>query len=231
MNAVSLYVEKGKATFERVHVQAASDLASAARKEGVSQFIQISGIGSNSGSRSPYIGARGRGQDAVLGIFSDAAIVRPAVMIGPEDSFLTTIIALIRALPIYPLFGEGETRLQPAYVGDVAEGIGRLIERGRSDSIFFEFAGPHVYSYRELLEEVARLLGARIRVMPFPYAAWDILAAVGERLPFLPITRNQVDLMRHDNIAGPTHPGLPELGIDAVQLAQVVKLIRQENNA
>lgn len=74
VNAVSLYVEKGSATFERVHVRAAADLAIASRTKGVRQFVQISGIGSDPRSDSPYISARGRGEEAVQNAFR----VRPS---------------------------------------------------------------------------------------------------------------------------------------------------------
>lgn len=228
VNAVSLYVEKGEETFERVHVRAAADLASAAQTEGVRQFIQISGIGSDARSESPYIRARGRGEEAVRNAFPRTTIVRPAVMTGPDDAFLTMLVKLVRTLPVYPMFGRGETRLQPAYVGDVAEGIGKLIEKGELDSQrVFEFGGPEVYTYEELLRELAHLLDTKVRLLPVPYAAWYVLAAVGERLPLIPITRNQVDLMRHDNVASPDKPGLAELGVDRTEMEEVVNIIRK----
>jgi len=109
VNAVSLYVERGKETFERVHVEAAAALATASRDAGVERFIQISGIGSDSKSRSNYIRARGCGEDVVKTAFPGAVIVRPAVMAGPDDAFITTIVRLVRLLPIYPLFGRGHS--------------------------------------------------------------------------------------------------------------------------
>lgn len=96
VNAVSLYVESGNLTFERLHVQAAAELAQAAHKIGVEQLIHVSGIGSDPLSNSSYIRARGRGEDAVWRAFPGSAIVRPAVMMGPDDAFLTTLIGLIR---------------------------------------------------------------------------------------------------------------------------------------
>ena len=126
INAVSLYSEHGDMTFKRIHVEAASRLAAAAREAGAQQYIQISGIGSDARSESSYISARGRGEEAVKAAFPNATIVRPAVMTGSDDVFLTMIVRLIRILPAYPLFGNGDTRLQPAFVEDVAEAIARL---------------------------------------------------------------------------------------------------------
>lgn len=228
VNAVSLYVEQGVQTFERVHVKAAADLAAAARDGKVDQFSHISGIGSDPKSDSNYIGARGRGEVAVESAFPGAFIVRPAVMTGPDDAFLTTIVRLIRLLPIYPVFGDGGTRLQPVYVEDVAKAVSGLIDgRNPKGSSVFEFGGPRIYTYKELLWEIARQLHTNVKLMPVPFAVWKALAGVAELLPAAPITRNQVDLMRHDNVAAIGVPGLKELDIEPRDIDEVIRLIEQ----
>jgi hypothetical protein len=120
MNAVSLYVERGRDTFHSVHVESAQRLAIQAHRAGVQQLVHVSGIGADASSPSLYIRKRGEGELAVLAAFADATLLRPAVMFGPDDSFLTAMLDLLRRLPIYPMFGRGRTRLQPAYVEDVA---------------------------------------------------------------------------------------------------------------
>ncbi|WP_214473720.1 complex I NDUFA9 subunit family protein [Mesorhizobium sp. dw_380] len=226
VNAVSLYAEHGERTFERTHVKAAGDLAAASRDAGVEQFVLISGVGSDAGSGSKYIRARGRGEDAVESAFAGALIVRPCVMAGPDDAFLTTIVKLIRLLPVYPLFGQGGTRLQPVYVEDVAEGVSRLIaDGGHNGSRIFEFGGPRVYSYRELLQEIAFQLQVRVTLAPMPFAMWDILAAVAEFLPAAPFNRSQIDLMRQDNVTAIGVPGLETLGIAPRNIDEIVWMI------
>jgi len=224
VNAVSLYVEEGARTFERVHVAAAAELAGAARRAGAVRFVQLSGIGADPGSESPYIRARGRGEAAVRQAFPGAAIARPSVMTGPDDAFLVPLERLLRKLPVLPMFGRGRTRLQPVHVEDVAEAVARLaaggdspasgpIELAMPDLATFEFGGPQVFTYRELLQAIARQAGARTLLVPLPFAAWHLLAGIAERLPGAPLTRNQVDLMRRDNVPGMGMPGLEELGI------------------
>jgi NADH dehydrogenase len=122
VNAVSLYVERGRVTFDAVHVEAAARVAHLARASGVERLIHVSGIGADPASSSPYIASRGRGELAVQHSFPGAILIRPAVMFGPDDVFLTTVVRLLRILPVYPMFGRGETKLQPVYVEDVAEG-------------------------------------------------------------------------------------------------------------
>jgi uncharacterized protein YbjT (DUF2867 family) len=92
VNAVSLYVERAGETFHSVHVEAARQMAAQAQRAGVERFVQISGIGADAASPSLYIRKRGEGELAVRAAFADAIIVRPAVMFGPDDAFLTTIL-------------------------------------------------------------------------------------------------------------------------------------------
>ena len=110
--------------------------------------------------------------------FPEAVIVRPAVMFGSDDAFLATLVRLLRRLPLQPLFGRGQTRLQPVHVEDVAEAIARLLEHpSETVSTCYEFGGPRVYTYRELLEAIAREIGVRLQTVP------AVLARVAELVP------------------------------------------------
>jgi uncharacterized protein YbjT (DUF2867 family) len=213
VNAVSLYVEHGQETFHSVHVEAAQRVAAQARRAGVERLAHVSGIGSDAASPSLYIRKRGEGELAVRAAFADALLIRPAVMFGPDDSFLTPILTLLRRLPIYPMFGRGRTRLQPAYVEDVAEAIATALQRAEMRAITFECGGPRVYSYEELLRAVAEKAGLKPVLIPLPFVAWHALAWSAEMLPRPPVTRNQVELMQVDNVSSPEMPGFEELGI------------------
>jgi uncharacterized protein YbjT (DUF2867 family) len=150
---------------------------------------------------------------AVRAAFVGALFIRPAVMFGPDDALLTTILKLLRQLPVYPMFGRGLTRLQPAYVEDVAEAIGRTMQQVEMPSTIFEFGGPRVYSYEEFLRAVAYQAGLAPRLIPIPLAVWHALAWASEMFPRSLLTRNQVELMQIDTVSSPEMPGFVELGI------------------
>src|SRR5229473_7413963 len=213
VNAVSLYVEHGRETFHSVHVESAQRVAAQAHRAGVERVAHVSGIGADAASQSLYIRKRGEGELVVRAAFADAILIRPAVMFAPDDAFLTTILKLLRRLPVYPMFGGGQTQLQPAYVEDVAEAIAQVMQRAETHSKMFECGGPRVYSYEELLRTIARKAGLKPILIPVPFAAWHALAWISEMLPSPPITRNQVELMQVDNVSSPEMHGLGELGI------------------
>ena len=213
VNAVSLYVEHGQETFHSVHVECAQRVAAQAQRAGVKRLVHISGIGADAASQSRYVQKRGEGELAVQAAFGDALFVRPAVMFGPDDAFLTTILRLLRQLPVYPMFGRGLTRLQPAYVEDVAEAIGRIVRRAETPSTIFEFGGPRIYSYEEFLRTVAHQAELAPRLIPIPFAIWHALAWTSEIFPRPLLTRNQVELMQIDTVSSPEMPGFIELGI------------------
>ena len=225
VNAISLYVEHGTETFHSLHVECAQRLATQARQAGVERLVHVSGIGADVASPSRYVRKRGEGELAVRAAFADALLIRPAVMFGPDNSFLTTIITLLERLPIYPMFGRGLTRLQPAYVDDVAEAITRALQRTEKYPITFECGGPRVYSYEELLKAVAHEAGLKPKLIPIPFAAWHVLAWFAEMLPNPPITRNQVELMQVDNVASPEMPGFGELGISPLSIEDILSEI------
>ena len=213
VDAVSAYVETGSATFEAVHEQGARTLAREAAAAGVARFVLVSGIGADAESGSPYIRARGRGELAVQEVFPGATIVRPSAMFGPGDALFGTLDHLARLLPVLPLIGGGHTRLQPVYVEDVAEAIARILADPGAAGRTYELAGPTAYTLRELFIIALRIIGKRRLLLPVPFAAAEVQARLFELLPNPPLTSGQVDLLKADNVASGTLPGLRELNI------------------
>ena len=225
VNAASLYVEQGQETFHSIHVVSAQRVAAQARRAGVERFVHVSGIGADASSPSKYIRARGEGELAVRAAFDNAILIRPAVMFGPDDAFLTTILKLLRKLPIYPMFGRGLTRLQPVDVEDVAEAVAQLIRQAERPEPIFEFGGPRIYSYQQLLRTVGLHAGIAPLLIPIPFAAWHALAWAAEMLPNPMLTRNQVELVEIDTVASREMPGFPGLGISLHSIEETVQKI------
>ena len=146
-------------------------------------------------------------------------------MFGPDDAFLTTVLKLLRRLPFYPMFGRGLTRMQPAYVEDVAEAIARALQGAETHATTYECGGPHVYTYEEFLRAVAYEAGLKPVLIPVPFAAWQVLSWISEMLPGMTVTRTQVELMQIDNVCSAEMPGFEQLGISPHSLEEVLRQV------
>lgn len=218
VNAVGCYVERGGETFEAVHVEGAGTVAAEAARAGAERLVHVSGIGVDRASDSAYVRARARGEEAVTAAFGTATILRPSVLFAPEDRFVNTLLRLARTLPAVPLFGDGATRLQPVFVDDVAAAVARALDDPSAPGKTYELGGPTRYSYRELVQLVLAQGRYRRPLLPVPFPLWELQARLAGLLPHPPLTRDQVVLMRRDNLASPDLPGLAELGVTPTAL-------------
>ena len=143
-------------------------------------------------------------------------------MFGPDDAFLNRLAALARVMPILPLFGVGATRLQPVYVGDVAEAVAKALAMPATKGEVYELGGPQVYTFKALVQLVLAQIERRRLLIPVPYFVWELLAAMLARLPHRPISRDQVILMKRDNMVGANALTFAELGIAPTSVEEIL---------
>ncbi|WP_129141768.1 complex I NDUFA9 subunit family protein [Modicisalibacter coralii] len=217
VNAISLYVERRDLRFEEIHVDAATRIARQAADAGIG-LVHVSGLGTEVDSDSAYVRARAAGERAVRQTHPDAVVVRPSVLFDPNDAFSSSLRMLAR-LPVVPLFGHGETRLQPVHVGDVAEAVAHLLERGIANATY-ELGGPGAHRYRDLVEAALTAAGRHPPLVPVPFPLWRGLSAVLTALPSPPLTRDQVILLEKDNVVGDGANTFATLGIEPRDLVR-----------
>ena len=222
VNTVGHYVARGRASFEAIHGQGAMHVARAAARAGVRRLVHISGLGADPASDSRYVRARAIGERLVQEAFPGATILRPSVIFGPESGLLNRLAALARVLPVLPLFGRGGTKLQPVYVGDVAEAVARALATPAAAGQIYELGGPRVYTYRALVRLVLERTHRRRVLLPVPFVAWEMLAALLAVLPRPPVSRDQIALMRRDNMVTAGALTLRDLGIAPTAVGAIV---------
>ena len=222
INTVGHYVETRGATFDAIHGRGALHVARQAKRAGAERLVHISGLGADRGSDSPYVRARRIGEGLVAEAFEGVTILRPSVIFGPGDSFLNKLAGMARQAPVLPLFGTGGTRLQPVFVGDVAQACVKVLADLSTQGRVYELGGPRVYAYEELVRLVIERIDRRTALFPIPFLVWEILAAGLALLPNPPVTRDQVKLMRRDNVVGGEALSLDDLGIRPVGLAEAL---------
>jgi len=178
--------------------------------------VHVSAIGADENSTSHYARAKAAGEKAVMAALPSAIILRPSLMFGPEDEFTNRFASLARLSPVLPLVGGGHTRMQPAYVGDVATVVADAVDGKAKAGATYELGGPEVLTMREIMELILEITDRKrpLPSLPFGLARLQSLFLQFAPAPFT-LTPDQVELLRQDNIvsdaakaAGLTFEGL-----------------------
>jgi NADH dehydrogenase len=215
VNLVGILYETRRIRFGAIHGEAPGIIARAAATGGVEALVHISAIGAAADANSDYARSKGAGEAALRAGFPGAVVLRPSIVFGPEDDFFNRFAALARISPVLPLFGGGTTRFQPVYVCDVAEAVVRGLTRPELRGRTFELGGPHIRTFRELMEDILEVTGRRRDLVPLPLALADLIGYLGDLVAWFGIkptlTRDQARQLRRDNVA--SGEGFDALGI------------------
>jgi uncharacterized protein YbjT (DUF2867 family) len=223
INLVGVLSERGRQRFQSVHVMGSKTLAEAARAHGVTRFVQISALSAGEGSK--YAETKAAGEAAVRAVYPDAVIIRPSVIFGPDDGFFNRFGFLSSVLPALPLFGKGETRFQPVFVGDVATAVAKAVTASEAAGQTYELGGPATYSFRELMELTCRETHRTPMLVPLPFPLARGIAQLSQLTGAVmepPLTVDQVDLFLVDNVVRPGAKGLADLGVQATALEPIL---------
>ncbi len=227
VNLVAVLFEAGAQTFDALQAKGAATLAQAAADRGIDRFIQVSAIGADAASPSAYARAKAEGEAAVRAAIPPATVLRPSIVFGPEDKFFNRFAAMAALSPVLPLIG-ADTRFQPVYAGDVGQAVAEAMKPAREAAgRTYELGGPTVHSFRELMQIMLHDIHRRRALLPVPFTVAGWLGQLGDLqaklLPLAPpVTSDQVKLLRADNVANPSLPGLAELGVEPTAIEAVL---------
>lgn len=215
INLVGILAEGGAQRFDAVQGAGAGAMAKAAAAVGA-RVVHVSAIGADENSVSGYARSKAAGEKAVLSAVPSATILRPSVLFGPEDQFTNRFAALARMSPVVPLIGGGVTKMQPAYVGDVATAVADAVDGKTRPGATYELGGPEVLTMREIMETVLAITERHRMLVSLPFGLAKLQALFLQFAPGpLKLTPDQVALLRSDNVvsdaakaAGLTFEGL-----------------------
>jgi uncharacterized protein YbjT (DUF2867 family) len=200
VNCVGILRESGSQTFERVHHLDPARVARFAREAGIERFVHISAIGADARSPSAYARTKAAGEAAVRDAFPTVTILRPSVVFGPEDQFFNRFAAMAMVSPMLPLIGGGHTRFQPVYVGDVADAVLKCLDDPATAGRLYELGGPKIYTFRELVELLLAEIRRKRLLIDLPFGLAAFQARLMSILPSPPLTPDQVELLKRDNV-------------------------------
>ncbi|MGN6115161.1 MAG: complex I NDUFA9 subunit family protein [Nitrobacter sp.] len=200
INLVGILRQSGPQTFDAVIAKGAETVAKAAAAIGA-QLVHVSAIGADDQSPSGYARAKAAGESAVFAAVPSATVLRPSVMFGPEDEFTNRFAALARMSPVLPLIGGGETKLQPAYVGDVATAVADAVDGTTKAGAVYELGGPEVLSMREIMQIILRVTERARPLVSLPFGLASFQSMFLQFAPgALKLTPDQVELLKTDNV-------------------------------
>jgi NADH dehydrogenase len=221
VNLAGILHEGGTQRFDMVHHVGPARLARLAREAGAERFVHLSAIGAEARSASAYARTKAAGEEAVRDAFPTATILRPSIVFGPEDQFFNRFATLATISPVLPLIG-GETRFQPVYVGDVADAVVRCIDDLAIAGRTYELGGPKVYTFRALVELLLEQIRRKRILIDIPFGLAALQARLMSILPNPPLTPDQVEMLKRDNVVSSGALTLAALGIAPTPLEAIL---------
>ena len=213
VNLVGILAPAGGQGFDDVHVAAVGNIAMAAKAAGARTLVHVSSLGADPEAESHYAKTKGEGEKLLREEFSNATILRPSLLAGPDDDFFNKFAALARMLPMLPLIGGGHTKFQPVFVGDVADAIVKCVSDTATKGKTYELGGPGTYSFKALMQLVLQETGRSRLLLPVPFWLASIKAMFLQFLPGKLLTPDQVTSLKADNLVSPNALTFKDLGI------------------
>lgn len=239
VNLVGILYEKGRQSFESTQFEGAVNVAQACADAGIDRLVQVSAIGANSQAKADYAETKGEAETAIREILPSVVILRPSIVFGPEDDFFNRFASMsshpiANVLPFLPAIGGGKSKLQPVYAGDVAGAIANAISRAGVAGKTFELGGPSVYTFNELYAFIGETIDRKRFPLPLPFfVAKPIGLTFGALFRYVwplstgilgapPITGNQVEMLKSDNVVSDEALTLADLGIEDAETIEAI---------
>ncbi len=222
INLLGILYEKGTSTFEAVHVKAVEDIAKACTKHAIGRLIHISALGANLSSKSNYARTKALGEQKGQAAFKEMTIIRPGLLFGAGDNFFNRFAELAKITPLLTLFDKGTTKLQPVYVGDVAQGIVTVLKDATTKGNLYELGGDQIFTFKELMEFLLKFTGRPKPVVSFPDNVGKGLSYILQLMPKPLVTPDQLRFLKNDAIVGKKAKTLTDLGIIPKHLEVIV---------
>ena len=217
INLIGILFEQKKGnTFKNIHSTFPSLIAKLSKEYNLKNFIHLSALGVNEAVDSKYAKSKLEGENNVLKNFSLATILRPSVVYSVDDNFTTNFMTLLSRLPIFPLYYEGKTKFAPIHCSDLTDIIHHVISKNISSKII-ECTGPEIISFREVLEKLLKLIGKKRILVPFPLPLAKFSARLFEIFPNPLLTRDQLKLLKYDNILSGKYKNNSDIGMPGIR--------------
>ena len=213
INLIGILFEQKKGnTFNNIHTVFPGLLAKLCKEYNLKHFIHLSALGINDAIDSDYAKSKLEGEKQISKNFPLATILRPSLVFSQDDQLTTTFLTLLNRLPFFPLYYNGRTKFAPIHCSDLTDTIHHIISNNIYSKII-ECIGPEIISFKELLQRLLQLINKKRILVPFPLHIAKLSAKFFEMFPKPIITRDQLKLLKYDNISSGKYKTNSDIGM------------------
>lgn len=197
INLVGIIRETKDISFDFAHHSIPQFLAKGAREAGIRRFVQMSALGAERKIATGYFESKEAGEKSLKNTPDlDWTIFRPSIVYGPEDSFVNRFAKMIRQTPFVPVVGDGQYRMQPVWVEDVAEGFVNCLEMPQTIGKIYEIGGPEKIAFDKMLDLIGKTMGKNnVKKIHLPLGLMQSMAKYLGKLSFFPVTSDQITML------------------------------------
>ena len=211
-----LFEQKRGNTFKNIHTVFPSLLAKLSKENNLKHFIHLSALGINEAEDSKYAESKLEGENKILKNFPLATILRPSVVYSVDDNFTTNFMSLLNRLPLFPLYYNGKTKFSPIHCSDLTDTIYHVISNNIYSKII-ECVGPEVLTFKEIIQKLLYLIGKKRILLPLPLPLAEFSASLFEIFPKPILTRDQLRLLKYDNVISGKYKTNSDIGTPSVR--------------
>ena len=217
INLIGILFEKKKGNnFKNIHSIFPSILAKLCKEYNLKHFIHLSALGINEAEDSKYAKSKLEGESNIFKNFSRATVLRPSVVYSSDDNFTTNFMTLLNRLPFFPIYYNGKTKFSPIHCSDLTDIIYDVISKNIYSKII-ECVGPETITFREIIEKLLNSIGKKRLLVPFPLKIAEFSARFFEFMPKPLLTRDQLRLLKYDNIASGKYKSNFDIGVPSLR--------------
>ena len=217
INLIGILFESKKGnTFKNIHTIFPSLLSKLSKEYKLKHFVHLSALGVHEAKESDYAKSKLEGEERILKNFPLATIIRPSIVYSVDDNFTTNFMTLLSRLPIFPLYYEGKTKFAPIHCSDLTDVIFNVISNNVNSKII-ECVGPEIISFKEIIEKLLKLIGKKRLLIPMPLPVAQLSARFFEIMPKPLMTRDQLRLLRYDNVLSGKYKSNSDIGVPSLK--------------
>ena len=217
VNLIGILFEENKGnTFKNIHTVFPTLLSKLSKEYNHRHFIHLSALGINEAEDSIYAKSKLEGENNILKNFPLATILRPSVVFSVDDNFTTNFMTLLNRLPLFPLYYNGKTKFSPIHCSDLTDTIYHVISNNIYSKII-ECVGPEVLTFKEIITKLLNLIGKKRILLPVPLPMAKMSARIFEIMPKPLLTRDQLKLLKYDNIVSGKYKTNSDIGVPSVR--------------